>query len=351
MKRWCTTAVILAAFLLGDGVSASAATFRLRSDFTAARSPITLSDVVAVEDCDPQTRDALGSLPLFPAPPIGEARFVSRDEIRDLLILRGIDMRMHTWTGAPQIRIVTSPSATTPPETQKNSSQFQNRAQERLTAALEDYWRRTFPESATYRFGFALSPEDVKWFSAVDARLAITGVQALAADTWLVDVLTQVGQEENLSHIQVKLRRPSQVVVAARPLSRDVIIGPSDVTLREQCGPADSDTVAQLADVVGRQLTMAVSAGKPIPRSALRDPIVIRRGDLIEVTVRAPGVTVRTTGRAKDDGMVGHLVPVETLEAKGKTIMARVVGPKQVEIYAMSSQAEESRNLLSRGEL
>lgn len=351
MKRWCIPAVILGAFLLWAGASASAATFRLRSDFTATRSPITLRDLVAIEDCDPETCDALGSLPLFPAPPIGESRFVNRDEIRDLLILRGIDMRMHTWTGAFQIRIVTSPTAPTPPEREKNSSQLQTRAQERLTAALEDYWRRTFPESPKCRFEFVLSPEDVKWFSAADASLVVNRVQALSADTWLVDVLTQVGQEKNVTQIKVKCGPPSQVVVAARPLSRDVIIGRSDVALSERAGPVDSEIATQIEEVVGKQLTLAISAGKPIPRSALRDPVVIRRGDLIQVTVRASGVTVRTAARAKDDGVVGHLIPIETLDGKGKTIMARVVGPKQVEIYAMSPEAEASKNLLSRGGL
>ncbi|MGQ9504743.1 MAG: flagellar basal body P-ring formation chaperone FlgA [Thermogutta sp.] len=331
--------VWLAAVFFGQ--RSIAATFRLRADVTAQRNLVTLGDVVAVEDCDPETRDSLASLPLFPAPPIGEVRFVSRDEIRDLLILRGIDTRMQIWSGAPQVRIVTSPSSATPPAKDKDRSQLRNLAEERLKAALEEYWRRVFPASPNFQFSFTLSTPDINWFSAVDARLVIKDVKSLAADTWLVAVEAQVGQERRTIDIQVKLVRPSQVVLAARPLSRDIIIGPADVLTSDQTEPMDSENTARIEDVLGKQLTMAIPAGKPIPRSALRDPIVIRRGESVQVVVRAPGVLIRTLGRAKDDGALSSLVPIETLESRGKTLLARVVGPKEVEVYAAGVQAGE----------
>jgi len=317
------------------------ATFRLRSEFMADRSLVTLGDVVLIDECDPETRDSLSSLPLFPAPPMGEARFVSRDEIRDLLILRGIDVRMHTWSGPSQVRIVASPKKIPTAEVEKNGSQLRRRAEERLRTALDTYWRQTFPDSPKYRFEFTLLPEDVNWFSAVDARLAIKDVELLSSDTGVVQVLTQVGQEERTSRIQVKLARQSQLVLAARPLSRDAIIASSDVMLGDQVDSTEAETATRIEDVVGKQLTVAIPAGKPIPRSALRDPVVIRRGDVVQVIARAPGLTVRTVGRAKDDGALSHLLPVETLESKGKTIMARVVGPKEVEVYAVGVQAGE----------
>jgi len=315
------------------------ATLRLRSEFMADKSLVTLGDVVAIDECDPETRDSLSSLVLFPAPPMGEARFVSRDEIRDLLILRGIDVRMHDWTGASQIRIVTSPKAAPASEVEKNGSRLRRRAEERFRTTLDTYWRQSFPDSPKYGFEFTLSPADINWFSAIDARVAIKNVQPLSSDTWIVEVRTQVGQDERVSRIEVRLTRQAQLVLAARPLSRDVIITSSDVMLGDQIEATDAENAVRIEDVVGKQLTVSIPAGKPIPRSALRDPVVIRRGDVVQVVVRAPGLTVRTAGRAKDDGVLGRLVPVETLESKGKTIMARVAGPKEVEIFAVGVQA------------
>lgn len=321
--------------------SGLAATFRMQADVTAQRNLVTLGDVVIIEDCDPETCDSLTNLPLFPAPPIGEVRFVSRAEIRDLLILRGIDTRMHVWSGAPQVRIVTSPSTATPAAKDKDRSQLRSLAEERLKAALEEYWRRVSPASPKFLFSFTLSAPDINWFSAVDARLVVKDVKSLAADTWLAVVEAQVGQERRTADIQVKLMRPSQVVLAARPLSRDIIIGPADVLTSDQTEPMDSENTMRIEDVIGKQLTVAIPAGKPIPRSALRDPIVIRRGESVQVVVRAPGVLIRTLGRAKDDGALSSLVPIETLESRGKTLLARVVGPKEVEVYAAGVRAGE----------
>jgi len=339
MTRWCILTVGLWMIVTVCGKYGLAATFCVRPNVTASSNLITLGDVVAIEDCDPQTHHSLASLPLFPAPPMGEAKFVSRDEIRELLILRGIDLRMHTWSGALQVKIITSPSAPVPAAEKKNPSQLSSLAQERLQAVLDEYWRRVFPEGPKYRFEFTLSDQDVNWFSAVDARLTIKDVQPLAPDAWAVVVQTQVGQEQRVANIQVKLRCPSQVVLAARSLSRDVIISPADVVASEDTESSNSENAMGLEEVIGKQLTIAIPAGKPIPRSALRDPIVVRRGETVQVIVRAPGVTVRTVGRAKDDGAVSYLVPIETFESKGKTLMARVVGPKEVEVYAAGIQA------------
>lgn len=339
MTRWCILTIGLWMVVTLCGTHGLAATFRVRPNVTASSNLITLGDVVAIEDCDSETRHSLACLPLFPAPPVGEAKFVSRDEIRDLLILRGIDIRMHTWSGASQVKIITSPSAPAPTAEKRNPSQLHSVAQERLQAVLDEYWWRIFPQGPKYRFEFTLSDQDVKWFSAVGARLTIKGVQSLASDAWLVAVQAQVGQEQKIANIQVKLRRPSQVVLAARSLSRDVIISPADVVTSEDTESSNSENALHLEEVIGKQLTMAIPAGKPIPRSALRDPIVVRRGETVQVIVRAPGVTVRTVGRAKDDGAISYLIPIETLESRGKILMARVVAPKEVEIYAAGIQA------------
>jgi hypothetical protein len=58
----------------------------------------------------------------------------------------------------------------------------------------------------------------------------------------------------------------------------------------------------------------------------------------VTVFARCPGVRVRTTGRALEDGALGDLVTIESL-ADRKSFFARVCGPQEVEVFAGAGQA------------
>jgi flagella basal body P-ring formation protein FlgA len=128
-------------------------------------------------------------------------------------------------------------------------------------------------------------------------------------------------------------------VVTRRALARGEIIRPADVEM----GVATESLrgivpVAGLADAVGLELARGVAAGQPLDQRYLKPPVVVRRGESVTVYAKAAGVSVRTTAKAMDNGAVGDLIWLESLDNRQR-YTARVTGLQQAEIYATGASA------------
>ncbi|MBW3596815.1 MAG: flagellar basal body P-ring formation chaperone FlgA [Planctomycetes bacterium] len=122
-------------------------------------------------------------------------------------------------------------------------------------------------------------------------------------------------------------------VAAIQPLQRGQVIQAGDVQLVPV--PADRASHHLLHEVelaVGQETSRSFRPGQPIDPRGLRNPILVRRRDAVHVTVFAPGVRLMGEGVAMDEGAAGDWIAVETPHSPEK-LRARVVGPKQVEIY------------------
>lgn len=74
------------------------------------------------------------------------------------------------------------------------------------------------------------------------------------------------------------------------------------------------------------------SAGRPaMPPRPVRQPLLVRRGDKVEIIARQPGIEVRIAGEARDNGMEGEVIrvqnPVSGRILPMKVIQAGVVTP------------------------
>ena len=124
------------------------------------------------------------------------------------------------------------------------------------------------------------------------------------------------------------------VVVARRPLSRGTLIGEDDVRLAS-LSDADlqhvSSWVTSLDAVLGKELKRAVRRDQPVPLESLDQPLMVRRRQDVQVSVRRGGIVVRMTGRAVEDGRLGATITIENPMSKGR-FSARVIGPGKVEV-------------------
>ena len=85
-------------------LSAEAAEIRLRGDAECRGGVVRLADVADI--VAPETTDAdLARVVLFPAPPEGTPREVSRQEIRQLLVLSGVDLSSCQFVGSEFVTV------------------------------------------------------------------------------------------------------------------------------------------------------------------------------------------------------------------------------------------------------
>ena len=124
-----------------------------------------------------------------------------------------------------------------------------------------------------------------------------------------------------------------RVLVPARFILRGQVLRASDVRLidwprgKGKLAGDVSGFVQNEAEIVGLETQQSLTPGQPIPRHALRSPLVIRRRDSVLVEARVRGITVRTVAVAKADARMGEVVQLENPETR-EVFAATAAGPR-----------------------
>ena len=241
-------------------------------------------------------------------------------------------------SGASQVTLAATPP---PSEPKTIMPAMEKRATDAVRTAVQQYTARQRHSSDILDLQFTLSDEQVRAIDAAVYRVAVRG----GSDPWLgdqhYDILLAAGGKPLPLDAQVRL--PPSAVVAKRALNRGDIVQPEDVTLaRLKVGADTSGLFDRIESVVGSELTRALGPGQTIDDSSLRQPLLVRKGDAVTVYTRSPGLQVRTTARAKEDGSLGDLISIESMLNR-QTFLARVSGSQEVEIYARPADTGTGR--------
>ena len=120
--------------------------------------------------------------------------------------------------------------------------------------------------------------------------------------------------------------------VARSDLARGHVLNPDDLVMKALprrlhggSGPPSPDSL------IGRVLLENVLAGQPLLSGRLRRPVVINRGDRVEVVVAGVNLWVRSTGVAQAAGRVGDSIPVKC-RSSSKRLVGVVAGKGRVRI-------------------
>jgi len=173
-------------------------------------------------------------------------------------------------------------------------------------------------------------------------RVAIAGGQAPGTGVQRFQVTATSNEAAAEFSLDIRISTPPKVAVAAKALPRGTLVRPEDVVLTSSIPTSEQgDALRSLEEIVGRETTRAISEGRMFERTALRSPVMVRRGDVVTVFAHSAGIRVRTLARARDEGGVGDLISVESLQDR-KAYFARVSGAHEVEVYARAAQAAET---------
>lgn len=301
---------------------------------------VRLADVADVLASSPGDVQSIGSMELFPAPPPGRTRNLAAREVQDVLLLRGVNLVEHRITGASQVELSTpgvttssyEAAASVPGATERTAEQ---RASEAIAMHL-----RTVAGNEPWQV-------DLQLTSAQSRELADAGYRAVAsggAHPWVgrqqfvIACDTPAGARQWTVAAHVTL--PASVVVAVKSLPRGTIVQAHDVMLQRGVESRTAgEPIGRLEDAIGRETARAISAGQPLDCESLQMPILVRRGEAVTIYARAAGLRVRTTVRAREDGGLGDLVAVESMETRER-FYARVCGVQEVEVFAQPLEAE-----------
>lgn len=330
--RWISAALAGYAFVQ----VAAAADIRLRAEAVSAGPVVTLGDVADVLANDAEQAARLRAIELFAGPAAGAQRFVRVREIQDLLLLRGVNLAEHQLSGAAQ---VTVRGTDRPAHDSAVSAAEERKTISRVREAITAYLRDRLSADEAFSVEISLPAAAVRPLTDHTGSLVVRGGVAPWKGHQRFELILGGPQGAERFEIEAQVRVAPQVAVAVRPLARGAVIGPGDVELRQVEVESAGDVFYSIEEVLGRETTRAVMANRPLLRDALRAPVLVRRGDVVTVYARSPGIQVRTTARSKDDGTVDDLIAVESFQTR-KVFLARVCGVREVEVFAQAPRVE-----------
>jgi flagella basal body P-ring formation protein FlgA len=119
---------------------------------------------------------------------------------------------------------------------------------------------------------------------------------------------------------------------ARHALRRDAVLSADDVEWAE--GPLDGlqfDALPALNDVLAARPRRNIASGEILTTALLRQPLAVRAGDEVSITVRTGNIEARGMGRAVSSGSVGDIIRVLGPGTRQPS-RARVIAPAAVEI-------------------
>lgn len=124
------------------------------------------------------------------------------------------------------------------------------------------------------------------------------------------------------------------VVVPARPIERGATIQPDDVKkLSMPKTQVRIGIVTNTDQLTGMAAKRNLAADKPVRRTDLEYPKLVRRNTLVTISYKIPGLKLKSQGRAQADAALGEMVSVLNTRSN-RLVQAVVRGPGLVTITA-----------------
>jgi flagella basal body P-ring formation protein FlgA len=126
------------------------------------------------------------------------------------------------------------------------------------------------------------------------------------------------------------------IPVLKSPLSPGAVIQESDITFqRHKADKLTAQIITKSEDIIGKTAkTQMLKMGTPINATDLQSPVLVKRGERVQVTYRSHALVVSASGVAKSQGCLGDMIPIES--TPNKTIQAKVIGLNQTEVQRAS---------------
>lgn len=124
---------------------------------------------------------------------------------------------------------------------------------------------------------------------------------------------------------RVKIASFGPVVVARQPVARGALLRSEDLRVEERrLDELPTTVVTALDEAVGKEARVALAAGKPVTQQAVSSAALVKRGDVVRVTIEKGGMLLSVAGQALDTAGVGERVRVLNDTSK-RELVGRVV--------------------------
>ena len=139
------------------------------------------------------------------------------------------------------------------------------------------------------------------------------------------------GDRPATRYFQARVTVIADYYVAARDLMPGDVLGMGDIRREQGDLSRLPGNIATSADrLLGMSVSRRVASGRPLGESMVRQPLAVKRGELVRVVAVGPGFSITTEGKALNAAPLGGDVRVSTQE--GSIVIGRSTNENTVTI-------------------
>jgi len=155
---------------------------------------------------------------------------------------------------------------------------------------------------------------------------------AIAVRLWRGEAI--VASETVRADVQIFRR----TVVTTRDIDRGEVIFASDLRERRAFDrPDGARAPTRIEDVAGMIAKKRLVSGTVVIEHHLKPAVYVKRGDIVTLYCLRGGIEIRTTMRAKEDGVMGQTIEIQRPGSR-ESVFARVDAPGRVIIGGRSNE-------------
>lgn len=114
----------------------------------------------------------------------------------------------------------------------------------------------------------------------------------------------------------VKIQIFKDIFVATNLLRRGHIVQDNDITLKSQnIAHATKGYFEFPEDLIGKVVYRTIRQGTIIKPSMIKEPLLVERGNTVNIISHRQGITVKSKGVALADGTKGELIPIKNVSS------------------------------------
>jgi flagellar basal body P-ring formation protein FlgA len=171
-------------------------------------------------------------------------------------------------------------------------------------------------------------------------RLKVKNINFLKIPDATGDGVCSVEVEEKNGRdraIQVasKVSAKRRLFILKEDMKKGDLVRASDVVVREAyLNGGAAGYPRSLEDVEGKVLKKDLKTGTSLGTAVLEEPVVLKKGDVVNLVVENRRLTIQTQGRALDRGKIGDTVRVKNISS-GKEVVGRLTTSNTVTVSSI----------------
>ncbi len=275
------------------------------------------------------------SIAVFQAPAPGKTGYINSARLLDAVRRHGLEWK--NSFALPRINIARQSRLISPAD---------------ITASIREKLVAAAPhreEGSSLSLRFTRKPTPIHLPLGINSDYNVSNVNYdLNSGRFSATINTPGNEEAPASQLYYTGRaiRTIKIPVLTRSINRGGLIQLDDVTLKDIPSSRLSGTpMRHISELLGMAATRHLRAGRAIFKRDIEQPQIVKRGALVNIIFKAPGITLSTRGKAVSGGALGDTISVLNVRSK-RTIQVKVIAPDTVSPGA-SANTNTSRTAMA----